>query len=287
MNDAVKRFWREIILSALLLASAFVWYAVYLETPSRFLTVAVLNVGQGDAIYIESPTGNEVLIDGGPPRAVLGELRSVMPFYDRTIDTLIVSNPDKDHIAGFVDILRSYRVKRIIVPGTHSSSSIYAELENIVKEKNIERIIAKRGMRLSLGGGAVLDILFPDRDVSGLSTNNGSIIARLAYGSTSAMFVGDAPSAVEEYVTLIDNVDSDILKVGHHGSRTSVSEEFIAEVTPAYAVISAGLNNSYGHPHKETIDQLQKFSIPYFVTADDGRVIFTTDGKVIQEKTER
>lgn len=256
------------------------WYAVYREQPGP-LVVAFLNIGQGDAIYIESPTHNQILVDGGPPNKILSELGAVMPFYDRSIDMVVVTNPDLDHIGGFIDVLQSYDVKEIVEPGTLTDTEVYKNLEHLVEIEPAEKVIARRGMTIHLGGGADLFILFPDRDVSDLKTNDGSIVAKLMYGKTSVMLTGDAPSATEEYAMSLNPalVDSDILKVGHHGSRTSVSESFIQAVSPQYAVISAGVKNKYGHPHKETTDLFEKLHIPILGTYEKGRIVFESDGK--------
>ncbi len=276
-------------MALLVFTNIFVWYAVYKETPSKYLTVAFLNIGQGDAIYIESPTHNKMMIDGGPDQSVLGELRKVMPFYSRSIDTLLVTNPDSDHFSGFLNVMSLYHVNRIFEPGTKSNSDRYKQLEQAISDKKISDIIAKRGMTIHLGGGADLKILFPDQDVSKWATNDGSIVARLTYGSTSVMFTGDAPNKTEEYVLSLDgqNVKSTILKEAHHGSKTSASEPFISAVNPQYDIISAGLNNKYGHPNKETTDLLDKLKIPTLITFKVGTIIARSDGSSFGVTAER
>jgi competence protein ComEC len=271
------RFWREIACVILLAANCFCWYVFLCERPNDYFTVAVLNIGQGDSIYIESPTHNRMMVDGGPPHAVLSELRKVIPFYEHHIDTLLITNPDADHYAGFIDVLNSYGVDRVIEPGTKTLTETYKIFDAERVAKNIPKIIARRGMVIHLGSSTNLTILYPDRDVSAYSTNDGSIVAKLAYGSTSVMLTGDAPSPVEEYVLAVngpDVVKSTLLKVGHHGSRTSASDSFISAVAPQAAMISAGLNNMYGHPHKETLDLLNKYHIPALITFEEGTIIY-------------
>lgn len=272
-----------------MLLNFFVWYAIFTEERKSILTVSVLDIGQGDAIFIEAPNGNQILVDGGPDNKVLRRLGKILPFYDRSIDMLIVSNPDKDHIAGFIDILRRYEVTKVVEPGTVSGTAVYRELENEIEKEKSEKILARRGMRVILDGenGVFLDILFPDRDVPGLSTNDGSIVAKLVYGETSFLLTGDSPKSVEGYLVSLDGgrLRSDVLKVGHHGSKTSTGEMFLGYVSPQYAAISSGRNNKYGHPHKETIESLQKFGISYFNTAQDGTIVFQSNGnKVFLEK---
>ena len=275
--------WREnfrwILLGALFISTVFIWYAVIRSDRQGLLTIAMLDVGQGDAIYIEAPNGNQMLIDGGPPKKVLSALRKVMPFYDRTIDAILVTNPDKDHIAGFIDVLERYQVAKVIEPGTNSLTGTYAELEKKIADEKAERITARRGMKINLGDGAYFEILFPDRAIPGLDTNTGSIVGRLVYGDTSVMFTGDAPDEIEEYLVSLDgkNLKSDVLKVGHHGSRTSTSPEFVGFVSPTIALISDGKGNSYGHPHQETLDTLEKFSVKILRTDLLGTIILKSD----------
>jgi competence protein ComEC len=275
------KHWKLILLLTLALFGIFIFYAIQRETPTPTLTVAFLNIGQGDAIYIESPTGNQIIVDGGPSSAILGELRKVMPFYDRTIDAIVVTNPDKDHYAGFIDVLDRFQVATVIEPGTKSTTDTYKTFSKDVDEEHARELLARRGMKIELGGGAVLEILYPDKDVSDAKTNDGSVIAKLMYGSTSVMLTGDAPSESEEYLLTLagTSVDSDILKVGHHGSKTSTSEAFVKNVSPQYAVISAGCKNRYGHPTREVLDILAQANVQTFTTCEKGTIIFESDGK--------
>lgn len=269
----------------LFVANFFIWYAVSAESRNT-LTVAFLDVGQGDAIFIESPTGKQIILDGGPDGSVLSRIGALMPFYDRSIDMLIVSNPDKDHFAGFIDVLKNYQVGNIMEPGTVSQTATYRVFEDTVREKNVPDILARRGMVIDLGGGAHLDILFPDRDVSGISINEGSIIAKLVYGSTSFLLEGDAPQNIENYLVSLDgkNLDVDVLKLGHHGSKTSSGDALLAASSPEYAIISAGLHNKYGHPHKEVLERLAKYNISALGTYKEGTIIFESDGERLWRK---
>src|SRR3989338_11487995 len=252
------------------------------KNSSRVLTFAMLDVGQGDALFIESPTGTQVLFDAGPPRKIMSQLARVMSLFDRTIDAIVITNPDQDHIGGFPDILKVYKVGGVFEPGTFNDSKIYQNLEQEIKDKKIPKILAKRGMRLHIGPGAVIDILFPDRDVSLWDSNDGSIVAKLTYGKTSVMLTGDATAEtekiiLEEFSSL--QLWSTILKVPHHGSRTSSSVAFVKAVSPSYALISDGKDNKYGHPHQDTLDTLTLFGAKIFRTDLLGTIIVKSDGK--------
>lgn len=251
-----------------------------LENKNKDLTFAMLDVGQGDAIFIESPSGFQILVDSGRDKKVLSELSHQMSFFDRSIDLVIMTNPDLDHIGGFVEVLEKYKVDKILEPGTYNDSEVYKKIEEIIKGKNISRYLARAGTRIPLGDGASLDILFPDKDVSTWDNNDGSIVARIIYGNHSFILTGDASIKTEKY--LLDKFnqevfDADFLKVGHHGSRTSTSLEFVQAITPRYALISSGQGNKYGHPHDEILDRLSSLNIEILRTDERGTIVFTCD----------
>ncbi len=242
--------------------------------------------GRETRIFIESPTGTQIVVDGGPDRSVLRQLGKVMPFYDRTIDMLVVTNPDKDHFAGFLDVLRAFRVSAVMEPGTVGASAEYPAFEELVEAERAKKLLAHRGEIVQLGGDVTLEILFPDRDVSGVDTNEGSIVAKLIFGNTSFLLTGDTTEPVEDYLAQLDGkrLDVDVLKVGHHGSKTSTSDALLGLASPAYAVISAGKDNRYGHPHKEVLERLRRFEVPVLGTYESGTIIFTSDGETIRVK---
>lgn len=261
-----------------------IWFIVVKESRGNILKVVFLNVGQGDSIFIEAPNGRQVLVDGGPPKTVLRELGKVMPFYDRTIDMIILTNPDTDHMAGFIDVIDRFKVDYAVESGTLSTTAIYKTLSERMDNEKLKKMRAERGMIIYLDRkhNIYMQILFPDRDVSGLSRNDGSIMMRLVYGDTAYMFTGDAPIKIEEYLIFLgDNLKSDVLKVGHHGSKTSTGELFLEKVKPTLAVIQAGKDNSYGHPHKEVTDLFKKMDINYLVTSDYGRVLTYSNGEEV------
>ncbi|HLP44167.1 MAG TPA: ComEC/Rec2 family competence protein [Candidatus Nanoarchaeia archaeon] len=265
----------------LAVANASVWYSLYIEEGRRELTVAFLDVGQGDAIFIEAPNGNQVLVDAGPNSKVLSELGKVMPWYDKSIDMIIVTNPDKDHIGGFIDVLKRFKVNKFLEPGTENKTLTNSTLHDLVESNGIEKLRAVRGMNIVLDEkkGIVLSVLFPDRDVSEESSNDGSIVMRLIYGETEVMLTGDASLQVErEVLEHAEAIQSDILKVGHHGSRTSTSKEFLETVRPAFAVISLGRANKYGHPHQEVIGTLDSYGAKILRTDELGTIVMKSDG---------
>ena len=277
---------RWYLLAILLFANFFIWNAIFIETRNGILTVVFLDAGQGDAIFIEAPNGNQVLIDGGPNKSVLRQLSKVMPFYDRSIDIVIATHPDKDHIGGLPDVLQRYTVDFILESGVKNDTGTSRAFESAILQNKIKKIFAKRGMAITLGDDVFLNILFPDRDVSEVESNTASIVAQLVYKNTEFMFTGDSPKTIEEYLVFLDGekLRSDVLKVGHHGSKTSSSESFVGYVSPEYAIISAGADNSYGHPHKEVVEILNQFGSAILNTKDNGAIVFKSDGENIVVK---
>jgi competence protein ComEC len=281
MFQYCKKYSLLLTILILLFVTSYIFYLDF-QSSNQGLKFAMLDIGQGDAIFIESPTGTQVLFDAGPPKRILSRLAQVMPAFDQTIDAIIITNPDQDHIGGFLDVLKVYKVGQVFEPGTFNDSQIYQELEQEIKNKKIPDYLARSNMRLNMGGGAHIDILFPDRDVSLWERNDGSVVAKLVYGGTSVMLTGDATHKTEKIILAENSAEglkSTILKVGHHGSRTSSSSSFVKVVAPSYALISAGKDNKYGHPHQETLNILNNLGVKIFRTDLLGNIILISQGK--------
>lgn len=263
---------------------ATVWYAAFFEDRAGRLTVSFLAIGQGDAIFIDAPSGRQVLIDGGPADGgILRELSRVMPFYDRTIDVVIPTHPDADHIAGLVPVLSRYDVAYILHSDVAGDTQTARELVAAMHREGAQDVIAMRGQIIDLGGGAYLEVLSPDRSVAGLNTNDGCVVTRLVYGATSFMLPCDAPQTIEKYLVSLDGaaLKADVLKAGHHGSRTASAPLFVGFVDPQYVVYSRGCDNSYGFPHAETIATMARFGVSVEDTCEEGTITFVSDGKRI------
>ena len=279
-----------ITLLMLVVATSCIWYAVMSGERAGLLTVSFLDIGQGDAIFIDAPSGRQVLIDGGKSRSVLRELSKVMLWYDRTIDIVIGTHPDADHIGGLPDVLSRYKVALVVESSvTDEGGADSVALEKAAAKEASEgaqRLIAQRGQIIDLGNGAYLEILFPDRLIPTVETNTGSIVARLVYGETRFLLTGDSPQAIENYLVKLDAdaLKSNVLKAGHHGSRTSSGQLFVGFVGPEYAIYSRGCDNSYGHPHDEVIEIFKKLEIPTLDTCLEGTITFVSDGKTLERR---
>jgi len=271
----------------LILLNVFIFYSLFLKSDTQKIKVIFLDVGQGDAIFIESPTGNQFLIDGGPDTAILKSLGRVMPFFDRSIDAILVTHPDQDHIGGLPEVIKNYSVKKYFSNGATSSTGTSKELQDLIKKNNIENFTVEEGEVIDLGEGVLIKILYPNKEnLSGQDTNDSSVIVKLYYGNTSFLLTGDAPTKVEQYLAFIktSEIDSDVLKVAHHGSKNSLSPDFFSAVSPEYSIISAGKNNRYGHPDKEIIDALNGMKTKILETFVVGDIIFVSDGENLELK---
>lgn len=284
--NLVRKHTKEVVIGVLVLSNVFVWLAVYQRKSGDILSVYFLDVGQGDAILIDSPTHKQVLIDGGKNRKVLSEISKVLLFGDKTIDVVIGTHPDADHIGGLPEVISRYDVGLFLEPGVKSDNNIDDELKKRIEDKNIPSILARRGMVLNFGDGIRLTILFPTQEVSNWETNRASIVAKLEYGGKSFLLTGDSPIDIENVLVKINSeiLDIDVLKAGHHGSRTSTAAAFATAVSPQYAVISAGKNNSYGHPHQEVLNNLASVGAQVLNTAQSGTIKFQTDGRDLKVK---
>ncbi|MFW6283519.1 MAG: ComEC/Rec2 family competence protein [Minisyncoccales bacterium] len=255
------------------------WGVVFYYSNPLF-SISFLDVGQGDAIFIETPSKKQILIDGGPDRKVLKELNKRLPFWDRKIDLLVLTHPDHDHIRGLIDVLKYYEVENILFTGVSKSSKEYKEW---LKNANLEKsrvFIAQKGQDFKMGE-VEFDILYPfenhlGREVSNI--NNSSIVTKLKYKDKTFLLTGDIEKKVEEKIIKeYENISADILKIGHHGSRHSTGKSFLKKVKPEIAVIQVG-ENDYGHPSELVLNKLNNFNIPVLRNDLDKEVIFFSDG---------
>lgn len=277
-------FW---IFFVLLWVNSFAWAVVYELNKTQFLEVNFFDIGQGDAIFIETPKRYQILIDGGPDSSILEKLGKEMPFWDRTIDLVVLTHPEHDHISGLIEVLKRYKVDFILWTGILRNTGEYEEWKRLIEEEIVQVKIAKTDQKIFFPE-TFLDVLYPFEDLEGKdfkNTNNTSIVIRLVFNNHSFIFTGDLYKSAER--KLIDRglyLDSNVLKVGHHGSKTSSCEEFLEKVKPEIAVISAGKENPYNHPHPEVLEVLDKYDITVLRTDIDGDIKIISDGENMEIK---
>ncbi len=278
--------------AALFLLAAVTW-AQALSSPDGKLRVIFLDVDQGDGILIISPAGQRVHVDGGPdPVNAVSVLNAHLPFWNRSLDLLVSTHTDEDHLAGLVGVVQRHPVDTV-VEGISGTSPLYLRWRQALEDKSIQPQPVYRGASINLGDGLTMEVLnpplqsvqLPDRDA-----NNSSVVLRLTYGEISFLLTGDIEEQAElELIREEHPLESTVLKVSHHGSRHSSGPFFLRAVNPTVAVIQSGEDNRFGHPHEEVIDRLQKVvgEDGLYVTSLHGDVELTTDGHSLWLKTKK
>jgi competence protein ComEC len=269
------------LLGILFIANILAWNTVYELSQPQLLEVSFFDVGQGDSIFIETPQGHQVLIDGGPGSIVLEKLGEEMPYWDRDIDLIILTHPEHDHIFGLIEVLKNYEVENVLWTGIKRNTQEYGEWIECLEKEGAEIIIAEKGQKIIMGD-VYFEIVHPFENLEGQeikSVNNSSVVGRLIFKDSSFLFTGDIFKSIEKDIIESGvDIESDVLKVGHHGSKTSSREEFVSAVSPGIAVIQVGENNSYGHPSQETLDTLENYGIKILRTDINGDIKIISDG---------
>ncbi len=255
------------------------------DTLEGKLLVHFLDVGQGDAILIQTPCGQDILIDGGADNTLLAGLSQHLSFFNRDIELMILTHPHSDHVAGLVEVLDRYEVDKVLTTGVEYGSPDYvAWLEKIAdKDIPVEIVDSPRNILFS---EVRLEVLFPDRSFNGqevANVNDVSIVTRIVYLETEILLTGD----YEEEETLLNkdfDLRSDIYKAGHHGSNNANDYEFVQAVDPDYVIISCGQDNSFGHPHYRAMKNFESVGAQILRTDQDGSVTFISDGQHLSVK---
>lgn len=262
-------------------------YLPFIEEPRQTtpadgdMAVHFLDVGQGDCSLIIMPSGEAMLIDTSTKDQADVILEYISYYKIKKLDYLVLTHPHADHIGSAPKIIKSLDIGTILMPDATTTTKIFEETLNAIDSKNLEITIPKPGEEFKLGKASIT-VLGPTKDTNDL--NNMSIVLRLDYGKTSFLFTGDAEHPSEEDMLKVNKASAfkaDVIKLGHHGSSTSSSDDFLSAVDPDYAVISCGKDNSYGHPHTEIIKSLQKKNITYYRTDEKGNIVFSSDGKKV------
>lgn len=276
------------IIGILFIFNTLAWSVVYDLSQPRLLEVTFFDIGQGDSSFIESPGDYQILIDGGPSSRILEKLGEEMPFYDKSIDLIILSHPDPDHLSGLIEVLKNYKIGLIVANGTVSSKPEFKEFENLISKNKISYVTIKKNQRILIGKNLSFEILAPLEDFEGREVsdfNSSSIVARMVYDKNAFLFTGDTTKSIENKLMEEGiNLNADVLKVAHHGSKTAESEIFLNAVNPKIAVIQVGLNNQYGHPNQEVLDLLNKYGITILRTDQRGDIKIISDGKTFNVK---
>lgn len=269
---------------SILIGFVFCLYANQAWSLADELTVRFLDVGQGDSILIQTPNGRTVLVDGGPGSTILERLNEETSFWMKDIDVIVSTHPDLDHVEGLIDIVERYQVGLVLITGMLTDTQLSKSFSEVLERENIAVAVASPDQDWQLDDGVFLDILAPTTSVAGevlKKTNDDGIVAKLTYGTTSLLLTADIEKIGEDRLLRTDNdLRAQLLKVGHHGSRTSSTLPFLEAVSAEEAVMINGKENSYGHPHLQTVLALDEKGIDWASTKDVGTVRYVSDGKV-------
>jgi len=245
------------------------------------MEVHFIDVGQGDSILIKLPSQENMLIDAGDN----GKEGVVIDYLKdqgvSRIDHLIATHPHADHIGGMDYVIDEFDIGHIYMPKVVHTTKTYMDVLEAIERKNLEIKSAKAGMTIPLEG-VTAEILAPDGQLESDNLNDYSIVIRLSYGQTIFLFQGDAEKLTEDYILESHpNIKADVLKLGHHGSSTSNTPQYIEAVDPDYGIITAGEGNKYGHPHKEIMELMNEKGITIYRTDKDGSIVVISDGKEV------
>lgn len=255
-------------------------------TPTGVLEISYLDVGQGDAVYIKV-NDFDILIDAGPKS---DSDKLMQQLEEKNIDDfeiVIATHPHEDHIGGMTKVFEKYDVKSFYMPKATNTTKTFENMMKAVSNEGLNVNVIKEGTSFELGEGARIDVYSPIQE-SYDDLNDYSPIMKLTYGNKAFIFTGDAEKVAEEEVVkkYANELKADVIKFGHHGSSTSSTKEFIEAISPKYGIISCGLDNSYGHPHRETLKIIEKMGIEAYRTDKEGQITITSDGNNIEIETQ-
>lgn len=248
------------------------------QLPDKLFHIYFLDIGQGDSILIKTPENHQILIDGGPGNKVIEELGQVLPYFDKSLDLVVLTHPDLDHLSGLVEVLKRYEVENVLLTGVDEQKADYQEFLLEILQQNIQVFVAESASDFSFGE-VVFDIIYPFQQMIGekvKNANNSSVSIKVIYKDKVILLTGDLELEGEEELTRSGlNLKADIYKAGHHGSKTSSSLKFLQKIKPEIVVIQSGLGNNYGHPHKEVLENLEKIGVKQIHRNDlEGRIEF-------------
>jgi len=283
-----KRLPMGAVLGGLTIAAIFVWLALF-TFPDGRLHVSFLDVGQGDSILMESPSGHQILVDGGPsPAAVTFALGKALPFWDRSLDLVVLTHPQEDHLAGLIGVLERYQVGLLLDPGEECASEACQRFWELVEVKEIPYRKVEAGMRVELGDGVRIEVLHPPPELlrgTGSDVNNNSVVLKVTMERASLLLTGDIEEEGERALLASGRpLRNLVLKAPHHGAATSLTPRFLGEVSPQLVIISVG-ENKFGHPAPETLAKLS--SLTTLRTDEEGTIEVVTDGERYWAVTER
>lgn len=256
----------------------------YINTNNDLLKVHYLDVGQGDSIFVELPNNETMLIDAAESYQSENIINYLKNLNYQKIDYVIGTHPHTDHIGGLKNIINTFEIGKIYIPKVVSTTKTYESLLMAIKDKNLKINTAKAGTSIIDTDALKINILAPNNSTY-TELNNYSVVTKITYGTTKFLFMGDAEKLSENEIK--ENVTADVIKIGHHGSNTSSSIDFIKKVNAKYGIISVGLNNKYNLPKEETITNWENSGTKIYLTSTNGTIRASSDGTNIKIESEK
>jgi len=272
----------KIISGLIIIVLILLGYLLFQELDKN-LQVIFFDVGQGDAILIKTPNNQKILIDGGPDNIIVNKIGRYFNFFDKTIDLMILTHAHSDHLVGLVEVLKRYQVKKVLYNGAVHTTPEYFEWLRLIKEKKISLEIAKTGQEIIFSSDLKLKIIYPLENLTNKQfedLNQTSIVSLLTFKNTNFLFMGDLPQAEEEeMLKSYPDLKAEIIKIGHHGSKYSTSDELLRAVDPKVAIIQVGKDNKFGLPALITLKKLERKNINILRTDQQGDIIIKSNNK--------
>ncbi len=263
----------------LLFSLAIIYLLFDIYFPQANLQVDFLAIGQGNAVLMQTPSGQTILFDGGPDNTLLTELGEVLPWWKRRIDYVLISHYHADHFAGLLELAEHYRLGEVIVTGHQPSNDLLFQLwQNKIAEYNIKVTVAYPGEKWELGNNLSWQVL--SADAGQQDYNDNSLVVRVSYGQMDWLFPGDLTALKEKEVLASGfTLDSEVLNVGHHGSKYSSSPDWLQAISPELCLIQSEEGNSFGHPHQELLQRLEEVNCRVERNDQQGRITVFSDGQ--------
>ncbi|OGY25902.1 MAG: hypothetical protein A2Z24_02365 [Candidatus Woykebacteria bacterium RBG_16_44_10] len=266
----------RLIFNSLIVSNILIW-SFFFTLPDAKLHLKIYDVGQGDAIFLRTAGDFRILVDGGPSNKVLEYLGTDLPFYSKSIDLVILTHPQADHLTGLVEAVKRYNIKSLWVSDAKNETRIFSKWQAVLQESEIDPVVVNQGDKLILPDGTEIRVLSPRKEGMNQDVNSASVVVLVSYGNFDALLTGDADQHSQPYTGNEGHVE--VFKVPHHGAKESIDQNFVATLSPEVSVISVGANNKYGHPSQNVISFLENLGSKVYRTDKNGTTEIVSDGK--------
>jgi competence protein ComEC len=261
---------------SVIVGNILIW-SFFFSLPDGKLHLKIYDVGQGDAIFLRTPGGHKVLIDGGPNNKILDYLGEELPFYSKKLDLVILTHPQSDHLTGLVDVVERYQISYLWMNETKNETKLFSEWQDVLKNREATASIVRQGDRMVFPDKTEITVVWPKNDLTVSDINAHSVVVLVTYGDFDALLTGDADRQTQPYTSGSRHVE--VFKVPHHGAKESFDEKFVRTISPEVSVISVGSKNSYGHPSTQAVNVLEEVGSKIYRTDKDGTIEIVSDGK--------